>query len=156
MPLPAVMYCVPPIPVVAYRVCSRVTWGSFWFSRNPSVTEFPPGSPRLQQSVRVERAVWWPTSVDGSDEIDDRRVLHRRPQRIVRALTMSRFSKIGVAPRALCRNERLPLLCRLRLRLNDVERRHRADFDLHLIVTEKFFREVQGLPRDMTDCTANT
>ena len=56
---------------------------------------------------------------------------------------MSRFSAISAVRRVpFRRDEHLPLLRDLRLGLHDVDRRHRADFDLHLVVPKQLFGEL--------------
>ena len=65
-------------------------------------------------------------------------------------LTIRRFKRdLRRAHGAFRRDERLPLLRGLRLRLHDVDGRHRADLDLRLVVAEQLFGEAQRLAGDL-------
>ena len=78
------------------------------------------------------------------------RLDRRCPQRIRRAADDEPLQgDFGGAARALGGDDRLPLLRGLRLRLHDVDRRHRADFDLGLVVPQQLVGEQQRLPRDV-------
>ena len=78
------------------------------------------------------------------------RLDRRRPQRVGRAADDEPLQRdFGGAARTLGRDERLPLLRGLRLRLDDVDRRHRADFDLRLVVPQQLFGQQQRLTRDV-------
>ena len=78
------------------------------------------------------------------------RLDRRRPQRIGRAADDEALQRdLGGAARAFGRDERLPLLCGLRLRLHDVDRRHRADLDFGLVVPQQLFGEHQRLARHL-------
>ena len=104
-------------------------------------------------SVRVDSARWVAAARSiGSGRKSGRSTgsMVERPQRIVRAADDEALQRdLGGAPRALGRDERLPLLRGLRLRLDDVDGRHRADFDFRLIVPQQLFGERERLPRDV-------
>ena len=86
-----------------------------------------------------------------------RRVDLHVPVRILRAGDDQPLERQFRRPhRALGGDEVLLLGRGLRLRLNDVDRRHRADLDAGLVVLHELVREIDRLLATSTDCTAKT
>ena len=138
---------VPPRPLRVY-VPMKSSWGSVWLTQvlhlRVAQLEVLPG--RGQVGAAVERDLDRPFEVDGLRRRRRQIGRHQRraPQLVVRAADDQALEReLVVAQRRLRVDQRLAAGRLVGLRLHDVNRRHRADFDPRSVVADQLRRQVE-------------